>query len=278
MVIRRTLARFAARIKPGTLASTQLASRPCPDSRGILEGMSGGSDTDALVEVATQAVCATDYERGVLAILRRRLGFDVAIFKRRERSSGLHGVDPRIELAVQPLWDQFRSETQPVTSAALEQRGVVVDVDMLGMRRLERLLYYQALMKPHRGTSTAFIVLTRAGQPFAQLCLGRTHGSFADDELSYLRSLTPALSVCEAAILFAPQLSDRRALAQLTPREREVLSHLPLGHTNAQIALALGSAERTVRNQLSSIYEKLGVSTRAEAVARCAELRVIQRA
>ena len=240
--------------------------------------MQGGSDTDSLVEIAMQAGCTGDYELGVLSVLRRRLGFDVAMFKRRESRSGLHGLDPRIELAVQPLWDQFRTETQLITSAALGQCGVAVDVDLLGLRRLERLMYYQALMKPHHGTSTAFIVLTRAGTPFAQLCLGRTHGSFADDELAYLRSLKPALSVCEAAVLCAPQLSDRSALAQLTPREREVLSHLPLGHTNAQIALALGSAERTVRNQLSSIYEKLGVSTRAEAVARCAELRVFQRA
>jgi DNA-binding CsgD family transcriptional regulator len=239
--------------------------------------MHRGSDTDALLEVATQAVNTHDYELGVLAILRRRLGFDVAMFKRRESQSGLHGLNARVQLAVQPLWDQFRSEGLPVTLAALAQRGVAVDIDVLGMRRLERLLYYQALMKPHHGTSTAFIALTRSGELFAQLCLGRTHGSFADEELVYLRSITRALSVCDAAVSSAPQLSDRNALAQLTPREREVLSHLPLGHSNAQIALALGSAERTVRNQLSSIYEKLGVSTRAEAVARCAELRVLGR-
>jgi DNA-binding NarL/FixJ family response regulator len=46
-----------------------------------------------------------------------------------------------------------------------------------------------------------------------------------------------------------------------------VLSFLRLGYTNAQIARARGNAERTVRNQLSSAYAKLGVSSRAEAVA-----------
>ncbi|HET8936392.1 MAG TPA: helix-turn-helix transcriptional regulator [Polyangiales bacterium] len=236
--------------------------------------MQRGSDTDALVEVATQAVGAREYELGVLDILRRRLGFDVAMFKRRESSDGLHGIDPRVELAVRSLWGRFRAESQSITLEALRQRGVAVDVEVLGMRRLERLLYYQTLMKPHHGTSTAFIVLARGGQLLTQLCLGRTHGGFTDDELDYLRSIKPALSVCEAALLSAPQPTDRSVLAQLTPREREVLSHLPLGHTNAQIALALGTAERTVRNQLSSIYEKLGVSTRAEAVADVLSKRV----
>ncbi len=56
-------------------------------------------------------------------------------------------------------------------------------------------------------------------------------------------------------------------LAALSKREREVVGYLGLGYTNQEIALALGSAPRTVRNQLSRVYEKLGVSGRAEAVA-----------
>ena len=60
---------------------------------------------------------------------------------------------------------------------------------------------------------------------------------------------------------------NRDLSAALTPREYEVWSYLHLGYTNEQIALALGSAPRTVRNQLSRVYEKLGVSGRAEAVA-----------
>ncbi|MDD9947519.1 MAG: LuxR C-terminal-related transcriptional regulator [Myxococcales bacterium] len=52
----------------------------------------------------------------------------------------------------------------------------------------------------------------------------------------------------------------------LSPRELEVLSYLPLGYTNKQIALALGTSAGTVRNQLSNAYLKLGVACRAEAV------------
>ena len=60
----------------------------------------------------------------------------------------------------------------------------------------------------------------------------------------------------------------------LTSAEREVLSYLHLGYSNAQIAHARGNTERTVRNQLSSAYAKLGVGSRAEAVAVLAELGV----
>jgi two-component system, NarL family, response regulator YdfI len=52
----------------------------------------------------------------------------------------------------------------------------------------------------------------------------------------------------------------------LTPREMEVLQQLALGLTNKQIALALAISEHTVKYHISSIYSKLGVMNRAEAV------------
>lgn len=54
-------------------------------------------------------------------------------------------------------------------------------------------------------------------------------------------------------------------LNTLTQREREVLRHLAEGGTNRQIAQALYVSEHTVRNQLRSVYRKLGVSTRHQA-------------
>ncbi|MDT5080283.1 MAG: hypothetical protein QOJ80_4920 [Mycobacterium sp.] len=58
----------------------------------------------------------------------------------------------------------------------------------------------------------------------------------------------------------------------LTPREREVLSHLATGATNAQIARALVIADETVKSHLKQISKKLGTSTRSAAVARFAQL------
>lgn len=53
----------------------------------------------------------------------------------------------------------------------------------------------------------------------------------------------------------------------LTPREREVLEYLCTGATNAQIAAALAVSEGTVKSHVRQILKKLGVSTRAAAVA-----------
>lgn len=56
--------------------------------------------------------------------------------------------------------------------------------------------------------------------------------------------------------------------AGLTPSEQAVLKLLAGGLDNAAIATALGKSEKTVRNQVSSIFSKLGVRTRAEAIVR----------
>ncbi|MDP1720392.1 MAG: response regulator transcription factor [Candidatus Nanopelagicaceae bacterium] len=52
----------------------------------------------------------------------------------------------------------------------------------------------------------------------------------------------------------------------LTSREFEVLALLPKGQRSSQIASELFVSEATVKTHLSSIYRKLGVSTRTEAV------------
>ena len=56
-------------------------------------------------------------------------------------------------------------------------------------------------------------------------------------------------------------------LDQLTPREREVLDVLAHGVDNSEIAARLKIREKTVRNHVSTIFSKLGVTSRAQAVA-----------
>lgn len=54
----------------------------------------------------------------------------------------------------------------------------------------------------------------------------------------------------------------------LTPRELEVLALLPKGKMSAQIAADLFISEATVKTHLSSIYRKLSVANRSQAVAQ----------
>lgn len=57
------------------------------------------------------------------------------------------------------------------------------------------------------------------------------------------------------------------AFQDLTAQERQVLSLIAAGKTNREIATELFLSEGTVRNYVSSILSKLGVSNRAEAAA-----------
>jgi DNA-binding NarL/FixJ family response regulator len=54
---------------------------------------------------------------------------------------------------------------------------------------------------------------------------------------------------------------------ELTPREAEVLAHVVRGLRNKEIGERLGLSPRTVEVHLKSIYEKLGVRSRTQAVA-----------
>jgi two-component system, NarL family, response regulator NreC len=53
---------------------------------------------------------------------------------------------------------------------------------------------------------------------------------------------------------------------KLTPREREVLRLIALGHTSVEIATKLGLSPRTIETHRARIHRKLGLATRAELV------------
>ena len=63
------------------------------------------------------------------------------------------------------------------------------------------------------------------------------------------------------------------ALASLTDQERKVLEQLAEGKTNREIGTALFLSEKTVKNYVSRILDKLGLSRRAQAAAYMAERR-----
>jgi DNA-binding NarL/FixJ family response regulator len=83
-----------------------------------------------------------------------------------------------------------------------------------------------------------------------------------DDLLATLRA------VLEGRGSFDPEHPHvPRETGQLSKREREVLSLVAQGSTNAEVAARLGIGEETVKTLLGRVYAKLGVRRRAEAVA-----------
>ena len=61
----------------------------------------------------------------------------------------------------------------------------------------------------------------------------------------------------------------------LTPRELEILGWLAQGLANKQVAARLGVSEHTVKTHVAHAFEKLGVGTRAEAVARAVRMGLL---
>jgi DNA-binding NarL/FixJ family response regulator len=63
----------------------------------------------------------------------------------------------------------------------------------------------------------------------------------------------------------------------LTAREREILELLTTGHRPAEIATQLFLSVKTVKNHLTSVYQKLGVETGAQAVAEAYRQGLVKR-
>lgn len=87
----------------------------------------------------------------------------------------------------------------------------------------------------------------------------------AEELSAAVQALSQGLVVGTSALLFE---SENGVLQQgpLTERESEVLGLLSKGLANKQIASALGISEHTVKFHVSSIYQKLNVTNRTEAV------------
>jgi two-component system response regulator DevR len=79
--------------------------------------------------------------------------------------------------------------------------------------------------------------------------------------------LDPAVTARVIQLVKGGSSASRDALAVLSPQERKVLALIAEGQTNKEVASALGLAEKTVKNYLSNIFEKLHVSRRSQAAA-----------
>jgi DNA-binding NarL/FixJ family response regulator len=61
----------------------------------------------------------------------------------------------------------------------------------------------------------------------------------------------------------------------LSPREAQVLGFMPQGLTSKEIALRLGVTENTVKGYRRTLFEKLGVTSRSQAIGKGRLLRLI---
>jgi DNA-binding NarL/FixJ family response regulator len=81
----------------------------------------------------------------------------------------------------------------------------------------------------------------------------------------------PAIARRMMAYFGRPAPSAAPPFPELTVREREILELIAAGRANADIADTLGVAPKTVRNHVSTVFAKLQVRDRAEAIVRARE-------
>jgi two-component system response regulator NreC len=140
-----------------------------------------------------------------------------------------------------------------------------------------------------RHDKAAILVLTMVDNPTdVQQCLAagargyllkETAGSELVDAVRKVAGgeeyLQPSLGASLAKWKESPGRVRTRAVDDLTPREREVLRLIALGHTNTEIATMLYVSVRTVENHRAGVMRKLGLRTRAELVRHAAEAGLI---
>ncbi len=103
-------------------------------------------------------------------------------------------------------------------------------------------------------------------------------GSLNQRHAYLLKLLVPHLHVALTRVVSNPRFNKKQAPTQqikLSKREKEVLQWMSSGKSNWEIAQVIGLSESTVKNHVHHILGKLHAASRAQAVAKAINLKLI---
>jgi DNA-binding CsgD family transcriptional regulator len=182
-----------------------------------------------------------------------------------------------LDPATQPVFAAYVNEHPLVRHYRATGPGEPVKIsDFLSRERFHRLGLYAEFFRRIPVEYQIAVSLPGPDDRVIGIALNRGRTDFTETDRAVLSVLRAPLL---RAFLRARRRQEARhgltramsrGLAQLTDRELEVLQLVALGHTNIAIAHALDISPRTAAKHLEHIYRKLGVTSRAAAVARTA--------
>lgn len=227
-----------------------------------------------LVQHAREARDSAEFRAHALDALRALVSCDRAIFSEvgNDRPLVTHAVDDASIGLIQTCEQNFERYASDVETAvtAAHRWGGILDHDVFSPSQRSKSAFYSEIVQPQRIASMLVLMPKWRTSAIGWIRLERARGrGFRDDELALALQLLPAAEVSLVA-LRAQWLGQVLCLPRLTPRETEIASHVARGLSTPQIGLLLGTSKYTVRNQIGRIFEKLGVSSRAELAYRIA--------
>jgi len=187
----------------------------------------------------------------------------------REGVSQLLGSSPEIELLEAvgdlPSLERAVAERDPdvvITDIRMPPTGTDEGLRAAEQLRVQRPRVGVVVLSQYAEPDYALALLERGASGRAYLLKERV--SDLDQLVAAVREVARGGSVIDPRIvelLVASRASSRdSALAQLTPREREVLALVAEGKNNAGIASLLFLTERGIEKHINSIFSKLGLS------------------
>lgn len=152
---------------------------------------------------------------------------------------------------------------------------VVLDLRMHGMSGLDTL---RALREEFKGVRVLVFSNYAKGEEIYRMMKAGAAG-FVLKEMPLDRLLEAIRVVHRGEQYMPPEVAVRvgeRMLAQLSPRELEVLQLLGRGFSNKEIGAHLGVVEGTVKIHVANIFGKLGVSDRTQALIEAIKRGIVE--
>lgn len=174
------------------------------------------------------------------------------------------------------LVDRFESDGRRY---AVIHENVPTAPDPRGLSTQERAVaHYAALGQSNKqiaytlglAEGTVAAVATRAQRKLAVASRAALYDQLFGPAVDPVTATTDAVAIGgeRVRVVSWSDGAGEEALRLLSDAEREVVRAVLAGMSNEEIAASRGTASRTIANQLASIFQKLGVSSRAELSAR----------